>query len=237
MTDFINVASGDYVPATTGGVVSIAPLPGGNAKTATPMKVFITQLGNFGTGNPVSQLQVQRVEGGTWFDVSGATITDNGSIEAYCYGVAWRFSIPTLTSPGTGATAPRVAYHAQNLAVPQYHATNTPLVSQHAYNSAAGTTSDILPLYGYGNLSKINSQVHGTPFKSLVFLTAEGAGASFVKSTYTDGDAAFEVQEGATISNDTVQVAVVSQAESHVVDFTDSTGTTEIWHDVFQLPV
>lgn len=234
--DFINVTSGASVPSTTGAVVSIAALPGSTPKTATPMRVFVTQLGNFGTGNPVSQLKVQRVQGGTWFDVSGATITDNGSIEAVCFGVAVRLDIPTLTSPGTGATAPRVGMSVANLAAPSQSSLHDRIVGLHAYDAAADTTGDILPLAGFGNISP-TIPGRGTPMKSLVFLTAEGAGASFIKSTYRDDDGPFEVQEGATISNDTIQVAVMSHAEGHVVDFTDSTGTTEVWLDVLQLPI
>lgn len=234
MVDFKNVASGDYVPSSTGLVVSISPLPSGYPKTPVPMRVFAAHLGNFGTGNPVGKAQVQLTENGTWFDVSGATITDNGSIEFYAYGVAVRWSVPTLTAPGTTTTAPRVVFTAQNLHVPRH---NTPVsVGATAFSNDLGSTSEVLSLPGYGRLNP-DVPGGGTPFKSLVFLTQEGAGTSFIESTYRDGDGSFKVKEGASLAAASGQVAVVSYGEEHHVDFTDGTGTTDVWFSVFQVPI
>lgn len=235
MVDFMNVTSGSYVPASTGLVVSIGAQPGGNPSTPTPMRVFAAHLGDFGTGNPVGKAQIQRVEGGTWLDVSGATITDNGSISFYCYGVAVRWVVPTLTAPGTNATAPRVALTAQNLLVPRGLESPIVTAASHGFSNDLGTTSDVLSTPGYGRLNP-DVPGAGTPFSSLVFLTTEGSGTAFIESTYRDGDGDFLVQEGAALSA-SGQVAVVSYGEEHHVDFTDGAGTTDVWLDAFQMPI
>lgn len=235
MVDFMNVTSNSYVPASTGLVVSIGPLPGGNPSTPTPMRVFAAHLGNFGTGNPVGKAQIQRIAGGSWYDVKNATITDNGSISFYCYGVAVRWSVPTLTAPGTTTTAPRVALSAQNLLVPRGVESPIVTVSGHGFSDDLGTTSEVLSLPGYGRLNP-DVPGAGTPFKSLVFLTTDGAGTAFVESKYRDGDGDFTIQEGSSLTA-SGQVAVVSFAEEHHVDFTDGAGTTDVWFDVFQMPI
>jgi hypothetical protein len=236
MTDFKNVASGDYVPASTGLVLSIGALPGGNAKHPIPMRGFAAHLGNFGTGNPVGKAQVQRIEGGTWFDIKNATITDNGSVSFFAYGVAVRWSVPTLTAPGTTTTAPRVVFTAQALNHPRGLHHPVSLVGASAFSNDLGTTSEVLSLPGHGRLNPDTVPGAGTPFKSIAFLTTEGAGTAFIESTYRDGDGSFKIQEGSSLTA-SGQVAVETYGEEIHVDFTDGAGTTDVWLDVFQVPI
>lgn len=230
MTDFQNVASGDYVPNSTGIAIGTGE---------APARVTATQLGNWGTGNPVGKLQVQRISGGSWYDVSGATITDNGTVSAYALGVAVRWSVPTLTAPGTTTTAPRLALAVEPLLNPAGLDGDCflPAVSNNYYNAAAGTTGNLpaTDLACFGQLNpNVNPVVQNT--KSIIFLTQDGAGTSFIESTYRDGDGDFTVQEGASLAAASGQVAIDSFAESTHVNFTDGTGTTKLWLDVYQLP-
>ncbi len=230
MTTFQTVASGDYAPNSTGITLG---------QGEVPARVTVTQLGNWGTGNPVGKLQVQRIAGGSWYDVSGATITDNGTVSAYVLGVATRWVVPTLTAPGTTTTAPRVAMAAQPLLKPSGLDGDCPIVevSNNYYNAAAGTTGN-LPTTDLAAFAQLNPNI--TPImqgsKALIFLTQDGAGTSFIESTLHDGDGAFTVQEGASLTGVSGQVAVESYADSTHVNFTDGTGTTKLWLDVFRVP-
>lgn len=232
MTDFLNVASGSFVPSSAGRSVGISTLPGGSGPISlVPMRVYVAHLGNFGTGNPVGKGQVQLLPNGAWYDIAGATITDNGSSTFYAYGLAVRWSIPTLTAPGTGATAPRVAFNVENL---QCHTR----VGRSAFANDAGTTGEVLSLPGYGRLNPntpyaVPASAYGG-FGTLVFLTSVGSGTAFIESTFVDGDGSFEIQEGATLTS-TGQVAVVSFAEEFHVDFTDGAGTTDLYLNTFAL--
>lgn len=237
MTDFMNVESDSTVPASSGLVLGIAPLPSGNSKHPVPMKVYAAQIGDFGSGNPVSKLQVQLTEGGTWMDVVGATITDNNSLSAYCYGVAARLLIPTLTTPGTGATAPRVFFTATNLFQSSVGGRSNHIVALgNLFSNDLGTTSEVLSCPGAGRSSPDAVPPLGVPMKSLLFLTVEGAGTGFIESTFVDGDGTFEIKEGASaVTNQ--QVAVESFADEHHVDFTDGAGTTDVWLDAFSIAI
>ena len=90
-----------------------------------------------------------------------------------------------------------------------------------------------MPGYGRLNPDVVGA---GTPFKSLVFLTQDGAGTTFIESTYYDGDGAFKVAESGSLTA-AGQIAVESYAEEHHADFTDGAGTTDVWLDVFQVPI
>lgn len=235
MSTFQKVTSGAYVPSSTGLVVSIAPLPGGNATHPAPMRCYAAHFGNFGSGNPVGKAQVQIVPNGTWYDVKGASITNNGSVSFYAYGVAVRWSVPTLTAPGTGATAPRVLLHATNMFVPNL---DDPFVVNGSHKSTvADETAELLSVPGFGRLNP-DSQM-GIPFKSLTFLTMDGAGTSFIEGTFYDGDGSFKIQESGSLTGASGQVCVESFAEEIHANYTapGDSSTSTLWLDVFQVPI
>lgn len=238
VTTFQTVASGNYVPNATGFALGIGALPGGNASTLIPMRVHVAQLGNFGTGSPIGQLQVQRIAGGSWYNVSGGTITTNGVLQKICAGVAVRYSIPTLTAPGTTVTAPRVMMHVENLLLPRHGDLHAADISSHGYNGAlVATNTTLLSQYGFG---RINPSVPGlgSPSKSLVVMTLDTSGtpAAFIESTFRDSDGNFKVQEGATLAA-SGQVAVESLGEEHHVNYTYESGTDKVFVDVFKIRI
>ncbi len=248
MTDFQLVTSGGHVPSATGAVVSIAGLPGADHATPAPMLVNWAILGNWGTGNPTPKAQVQRVAGGPWYDIKepGGSSSNLAQIQYgggtykntyMCFGVATRILVPTLTSPGTGATAPRVSMQVTNMLKPSHGNQMGVLtgVSEHKFSDDLGTTGDVLSVRGWatGNPNISPGPFAGTPFANLIFVTMDGDGTVFVESQYQDGDDTFEVRE--TGSYNTAQQLVVENiADETHIDFTDGAGTTDLWLDAFQ---
>lgn len=242
---FQTVASGGYVPSSAGLKVSSSLLPSGAVfGSPVPIQVSFTTLGNFGTGNPVTKLQVQRRPGGTWMDVSGATVTDNGTIRAVCFGVAVRVSIPTLTAPGTVATAPRVLLVAEPLTRPNQSSPML-MVASHTAALASGTTGTLPTAAGVAGHGSMDPSRLGGPIDlahSLVFLTVEGAGSATIQGLYRDGASSPAlgsgsgawITESASIST-AAQVAIESHAEAFRMNFTDSTGTTDLYLDIFRV--
>ncbi len=237
MTFSLANPAGGFIPSANGLSPSFGPLPG---TTEPQAPIFIvgtfTMLGTWGSGNPAVKAQVKRTPNGPWVDVLFASVANVGTGNFFAYGVAFRFVTPALTGAGTDVNAPRLAWRIVPQSLP-FHHNPSAVVSLHKFGNDLGVTGEYLSLPGFGQIHPDGAKDYGVPFQSLVVLTQVGAGTSFIESTYRDSDGAKTIQEGSAITGVSGQTIIRSYADSHRVDFTDGTGTTDVWLDVLQVPI
>jgi len=221
--DFFNVTSATPAPAT-GGV----PLGQGRV----PALLTFALLGNWGSGGSSVIVEVQMEDGGDWvptrFDESQGHET-----HVFILGKNFRFQVPTLTAPGTGATAPRIAYNVSLLS-------NT--IGSHHHDPSGPATDQNIP--GDGGLAAFGQIMPGlTPIAggiSLVFITVTGDGAGWVEGSFEDGDGVEWVQLynqalGGISAVTNGQCCFFTSANRVRHYHEAGTGGDKIWLDVFDL--
>lgn len=199
-----------------------------------PMMINWAVLGDVGSGSPTFTIKVKYK--GVWTNISGtASQQSNGHKSLFALGTAIKVTAPSLTTPGTDATAPRFSMSITPIGRGG-DIDNGLVANRLSYTTVPSVTHVSAKIPGFVIMNPNLEGAIDAKVRNLVFLTTTGAGNATVRGYHRDKDGDFTITELA-ISGGANQTYVTSIAEVYDVNYTDGAGDTAYHVDVFRYPI